>query len=308
MKKFIINSLLLLCLLLVVDRICGSLLNNFFYKQTHGDDAVSIELISKTKADVLMLGSSRASHHYITDSLEKHTGLSAYNGGRDNMGIHYIAAVLPIITQRYTPKCIILDIMPNSFLKGAQDTKKYLDIQSAAIMPFAKNYPSIFEQVSQYNATEKYKAQICSSYPYNSLIGGIFQNTYTNIGHKQIKGYEPLNDSIDVSNYTKPLMGEKNLANDIDTASVLLLEQCLKICQERNIKVVVVYSPFYFLRPAQPKMAEKLHSLCTLYNTQVIDYTTDTRFLNKPEYFYDELHLNHSGAMLLTQDVIKYIK
>src|ERR1044071_8501928 len=94
------RSLILLLILVVADRLIGAGLERMFYRQHHGDDAVTGYTLDSTKEDLLVFGSSRASHHYHTRLLERELGVSVYNCGRDEMGITYTTAVLPVIYKR----------------------------------------------------------------------------------------------------------------------------------------------------------------------------------------------------------------
>jgi hypothetical protein len=308
MKKFAIHISLLLLILIVLDRICGAVLENLFYKQTHGDEFVSIELLEHSKADVLLLGSSRASHHFISDSIEQQTGMTVYNGGRDNMGIHYINAVVPEILNRYTPKYIVIDLIPNNFCKGSQDVQGYFDIQSSALLPFANKHQPFYNCVQQYNSLEVYKAKYIKCYAYNSLIGSMIQNTFTKIGHTQIKGYEPLATGIDTTVYKKPFSNEFNLQPSLDSTSFQLFEQTIQACQAKGVKVIVCFSPFYFERPIRQNVQAFFQRLSTAYQFPILDYCTDSNYMHHSALFYDELHLNNHGAAMLSKSVGQYIK
>jgi hypothetical protein len=208
MYNFIKNIFILLAIIIVADRLSGMVLQKMFYAQTHGDDATSIATIEHPDADVLILGSSRASHHFISDTIESITGLKTFNGGRDNMGIHYVAGILPSIVQKHAPKYLILDIIPNNFCVGGQSTQQYFDVQTTTLLPFANKNKSIMDYVSYLNKTEAWKTKLCATYAYNSLVGAMVQNTYTHLGHIAIKGYEPIYTNIDTNIYKKALFNE----------------------------------------------------------------------------------------------------
>jgi hypothetical protein len=303
MIRFAKNIFLFLFIIFILDNFFGLVLKKMFYSQSHGDDAVSIELLSKTITDILILGSSRASHHFISDSIQAYTKYTTFNGGRDNCGIHYIESVLPIITNRYSPKCVIIDLMPNNFLCGGQDYQKYFDIQSTILLPFANKYPSIYKDVISYNYSEVIKAKISDSYAYNSLIGSIVQNTYTHLGHIQIKGYEPLYDSIHKKTYPIALSNEDNLNDILDSNALRSLQKSLICLRKKGIKVIITFSPFYFSRPIKPIVFNAIVDICDRNNCKIINFNDDKRFFKNADYFYDELHCNHTGAKVLSKDV-----
>ncbi len=304
MAKFFKNIIILLVALIAIDRIGGYFLQKIFYKQYHGDDYVTIKSVTNT-ADVLIFGSSRASHHYISDTIEKYTGLTTFNGGRDNMGIHYVAAILPAVIASHCPKQIILDLIPNNFCIGGQSSTKYFDIHTNTLLPFATKYPTILQYVEKLNSIEALKSKLCASYAYNSLLGNMFQNSYTNLGHKEIKGYEPIYNAIDTATYNKPLFNEDELKQEPDTAAINELANILALCKTNNIKTTIVLSPFYYPRVVRPIIKQALLQLQLQYGFALKDYSLDESLVGQPTLFYDELHLNNTGAALLTKKVLE---
>jgi hypothetical protein len=303
MKLFFKNILILLAIIIVCDRLSAFVLQKMFYAQTHGDDATSIATIQNPNADVLILGSSRASHHFISDTIQKISGLKTFNGGRDNMGIHYVAAILPSIVQKHAPKYLILDLIPNNFCKGGQSSQQYFDIHTTTLLPFANKNKSIMQYIASLNNTEALKAKLCATYAYNSLIGAIVQNTYTHLGHISIKGYEPIYTHIDTTSFKKPLFNEDALENTLDTSAFNNLKVVLDICKTNNIKVLITFSPFYFARPVKPIIVAAFENLKLKYNFKLLDYNKDVRFLKNPILFYDEMHLNDEGAKIISKEV-----
>ena len=91
---FVKKLLVLVLILFATDRLIGMLLEKTFYQQKRGDAQNTIHLVEEANEDLIIMGSSRASHHYRSDILEKETGLTTFNGGRDEMVITYIYATL----------------------------------------------------------------------------------------------------------------------------------------------------------------------------------------------------------------------
>jgi hypothetical protein len=143
---FIKKSFLLLAILIVIDRVLPLIFDQLFYKQWHGDESVTIDILKPSnKADVVIFGSSRASHHYISDSISNYTNLKVFNAGRDAMGIHYTHGIIKTMLQTQQPKIVIIDIIPNNFLFGGQSSEAYLDKNASALLPFANKYPIVLQ-------------------------------------------------------------------------------------------------------------------------------------------------------------------
>src|SRR5690606_35643039 len=112
LSGLIIKTALLAVVLILSDRIIGLGLEHLFYRQTHGDDYTTLYALEKAKDDILVFGTSRASHHYNAKIIEEETGMACFNAGRDEMEIPYTEALLKAIVARHRPKMVILDIGP----------------------------------------------------------------------------------------------------------------------------------------------------------------------------------------------------
>ncbi len=307
MLKLFKHIVLLLIILVVADRIIGSVLEHFLYKQHHGDDYITIQTLDSTTADIIILGSSRASHHYISDSIEQYTGLKTFNGGRDNMGIHYTKAIIAELLKRHRPKYIILDIIPYAYINDNQHNKKYFDVQTSVLLPFANQHKGLYADISAISQEEVWKSKLIKSYAYNSLAGSIFQNTYTHMGHAQIKGYEPLSGKIDTANYHQQLFTFTPVEKGLDTNSFTLLKQSLQLCNEHGVKAVICFSPFYYQYQPEKILVDEFMKIASSYNCSVLNFSADSTFVKNPDLFYDELHLNNEGAGIFSKKIAEEI-
>ncbi|MBS1644677.1 MAG: hypothetical protein JST36_06520 [Bacteroidetes bacterium] len=294
------RALLLFAILFALDRLIGAGLEQSFFKQNHGDDPVSLYTLDSTQEDLLIFGSSRASHHYDSRLLAQLMNLSVYNCGRDEMGLSYAAAVVPIVLQRYTPKYIILELLPIELAaRGKALSEQHI---SAVLLPFAPRFPALWPTVALVGKDQIYKAAISKIYPYNSLIGGIFQNTYTSFGHHTDRGYEPLFKTIDTQVYKKSIWESFDKSTIPDAALEARLADLLDAISRKGIKVFVVCSPFYFPHSTSGNESyEKLKAITERHGAHFMDFTADKRFLGQPQLFNDDVHLNDSGARMYSR-------
>ena len=70
--------------------------------------------IEKVDADVVVIGSSKASHHYVPQMLEDSLGMTAYNCGQDGCFFLYQNCIINMLLDRRVPKKIIWDVQPES--------------------------------------------------------------------------------------------------------------------------------------------------------------------------------------------------
>ena len=137
-KYFFSKLIILFLFLFVSDFLIGNLLSYYYFNQKRGADYLTTYSIDSTKADVLIFGSSRASHHYRPPIFENHLNLTCYNVGRDGSFLFYQYAVLKAVIKRYSPKIIILDFNDGEFSK---DESNYDRI--SALLPYYKTHPEM---------------------------------------------------------------------------------------------------------------------------------------------------------------------
>jgi hypothetical protein len=292
---------------MAADRVVGAWLEGQFYKQQHGDDIVTRYVLDSAREDLLIFGSSRASHHYKTRQAESDLGISVYNGGRDNMGITYTASVLPYVYQRHAPRYIIVDVLPAELCGYGRSTADQRI--STVLLPYANRHQDLWPTVGLAGKLEVVKAAVSKIYPYNSLLGTIIQNTYTSFGHTTDKGYEPLTGSIDPTHYKTPAFDDYAKQKGIDTSLLGRLRQIVVLAKEHNTVPIIVISPFYFKQNVGDNESYfMLHRLSKEWGYTLYDFTFDPRFLKHPELFYDELHLNDAGATLFTQIITEALR
>lgn len=301
------QALILLLILVMADRAIGAWLEHMFYKQKHGDEIVTRYTLDSTKEDVLIFGSSRASHHYNSVLLDSLLGMSVYNCGRDEMGVTYTAAMVPIIYKRYTPKCIIIDLQPTELSGVGRD----VEIQriSTRLIPYANRHPDLWQTVAYAGKIEVYKAAISKIYPYNSLIGAIIQNTYTNLAHATIRGYEPLQGKIDSVHYQPTHWVDIKELRGVDSTLAKRFTSLLDNAAAHGTKVFVVISPFYYPLATEGNESYKaLPELSATHGAFFLDWSRDPRFLKHPDLFYDDVHLNDKGARLYSSIIADTLK
>ena len=125
MKKFILHILLFFGIVTVVDVTAG-----FAFKHLQsiagGGTGAEYYVCKEGSEDVLVMGSSRASHHYVSRILADSLGMTCYNGGQDGNGIVMQYGRWKMISKRHVPKVLIYDIEP-AFDLSVDDNSRYID-------------------------------------------------------------------------------------------------------------------------------------------------------------------------------------
>lgn len=300
--KLILRVLVLLVVLVIADRIIGYGLEYLFYQQKRGDDYTTLYALEEAKDDVLIFGTSRASHHYNAKIFTEETGLSCFNAGRDEMEIPYTKAMLDVILKRYQPKVILLDIGP---IELGGDKHILYERIATVLMPFANKHPELDSAIAKAGELEVLKTKVSKIYAYNSKLGSAIQNSYTNLGHTSEMGYEPLYNTIDTAVYKESIWDDINEDKGINDDYEQTLINIIERTKAYNVQLVLAISPFYFKNDFSSNSSyNKIKNIAADYNITLLDYTNHPEYTGRPDLFNDDVHLNDKGAKQYTQNVV----
>lgn len=297
---FFLKLLLLLIITIILDQIIGNTLRYFYFKQLAGSLYRTTYSIDSTNDEILIFGSSRANHHYVPEIFENKLKMSFYNTGRDGNFILYNYAIFNAILKRYTPKIIILDLLPEE-LNYSQESYDRLE----SLLPYYKHHPEIRNVVKLRSPYEKIKL-LSSIYPFNSkLLTIAIGNLKLNKSRKSDnKGYIPL-----VGKMKEPYFNHQNKSvSYLDVKKIQILESFSKLCYHKNIKLFVCFSPMY-IKIDKSQNDLLIDELANKNHFKYFDFSNDSLFINNPDVFKDINHLNKNGAIQyssLVADTLKY--
>jgi len=290
---------LFVLIIFVFDQLIGRTLKHFYFTSTTGVNYQTTYSMDSTKADIIILGSSRASHHYIPKLIEDRLGMSCFNTGRDGNFLLYNYGVFNAIIKRYTPKIIILDINPEEmiFRQSSYDGL-------ATLLPYYKENPEIDKVIALKSDFERVKLLSCI-YPYNSSLLNLALGNFSKkaLMIDTLKGYLPLYGSnIAKANDQK----KKEIITVIDHNKTDALTQLCLQCKKLGIKLFVVSSPRY-ASTDQSEVLKIIKKITEDNHAEFLDYQNDSIFINNPSYFKDAAHLNNNGASIFTNMIIKQL-
>lgn len=295
LKKFSV----FIVLIFLLDFAIGFFLRKIYFSQKSGWDYRTTYVMNEVKSDVLILGSSRAAHHYNPSIIEDSLSLSAYNGGRDGCTVFYHYALLKSVLKRYRPKVVVLDLMPLEF---EQDQNAYDRI--SILLPYYDSHPEIRPVCLLRGKFERYKL-LSKMYPYNSKLFSSITTLFNlkrNVNESQLKGYLELNNIYDgTANPTRIY------PNNIDTAKVTYFKNFINTCQSSHVKIIVCVSPLFVKMHNNSKSIEIAKNFCNDTQTPFFDYTAASGF-DDLKLFSDYNHMNGTGASKFTAAFISNIK
>lgn len=280
----------------------GKLLEHLYFSHTSGILGQLRINIENTKEDILIFGSSRASHHYNSLTLASETHLSTYNLGQDGQGMYMNYALLKIILERYQPKMIILDLNLNEF---TSEKKRYDRV--SRLLPYYKRYDAVKEVVELRSDFEKLK-MLSFIYPYNSmLLKLLFGRTETQT--LSYNGYIPLTESKNPKPETpNPKPETRNPKQQTDHSILNYSVKFLNLIKERNIKCYVFTSPHFTNEKIFSRSVSMIDSICDSMGIKYIDLSFTKGISDNSEYFRDVHHLNSKGAEVYTKMIAGMIR
>lgn len=296
MKKFILKVLLFFACVVVMDFAFGQF---FSYLRTHakGGSTGNCEYIAnQCKDDIIIVGSSRATHHYDPHIIENSLGVTCYNCGEEGNGVVLAYGRLRMLTSRYKPKLVLYELTPR-FDYGTNDpNNKYLGYIRAyydkdgirdVFNDFDDDLSFLKMQSNMYQNT-------------NRLLPNLVDMIITRDNQK---GFEPLFGKLDTLDVIHS-NGNKDANIKVDSKKLSYIEKIICLCQNKDIPVVFMISPCF--GPYDDiSYYEPAIKLCKKYNVPYYDFLHYNKLSENVAFFQDDSHLNNEGALLYTQMVVK---
>jgi hypothetical protein len=290
-----IKIFVLMIIIVIIDIPFGFVMDKWYAVQGRG----LLYGIDKSNEDILILGSSRARHHYISSIFEDSLKMTCYNLGTGGQNMYYHYILLKSSLSRYTPKLIIIEI-DNNFRSVEQNK---IDIKALRVFnPIYFSSPQVQEFVDLASNVEKIKL-LSSLYRYNWEFAICIK--YFLFHHNKFpgqKGYEPLTGIWDkkIEKHIYPK------SSQIDENKISYLEKCIELCKNKGVKIVLSYSPYFGIHNSND--FKKIEEIAMKNDVVFLNFAQDTCFLQNRNYFKDQFHLNHQGAIEFTNVFVKTLK
>jgi len=237
MKQFIIKLTLFLVILAAIDFSFGQLFTYLQNRAPYGNWQRFRYINNEMTDDIIIMGSSRASHHYVPQMIEDSLDVSCYNCGVDGNGILMFLANYRMFSERYQPKVIVYDL--SGFDVNPDDHSTYL----GWLKPYY-NRNGVAEIIDDIDPLEKYKLQ-SHLYQWNFkfiqlLTDNVAQFVHTEKGYKPLSGtmnYEPGKDN---NQHTS-----KESKYEYDDLKIRYLKEIILSCKRNGTQLILALSPFY---------------------------------------------------------------
>ena len=301
MKRFITIVFTALAAVVVLDWAIGKAMDAMLPQiSNQGDTGKTYFALNEVNTPVVIVGSSRAAHHFVTQMVEDSLGMPAYNVGRDGCFFSYNCCVINSILDRYSPSLIIWETSKDDLFGGGSDPLENL------YPYYHKNRWVTATIKSELPWTERVRLS-SKVYRYNSVIHRVVMRY---MGRASFvdgteKGYLPLPPK----RLLEPLelSSESWEPEEVDEAKVERFRSILCRAQDKGVKMIVVDSPKFIESSGPCASADIMRRLCEEYKMKFFDNTQMRYFLERPELFNDATHLNDDGAKAYTEMFLEEI-
>lgn len=296
MRKFVVKISLLFVIIFFFDQVADLYFHNLLCNITTGNLGKDNYICYHCSEDILIFGSSRAEFHYnakmIEDSLEE----TVYNCGLGGCGIIQSYGRLLMLTERYHPKLIIIEITPEFDL--IENKNDFQDLKMLK-RHYDKIYiKDIFEKVDW---TEKFK-MFSNLYRYNSNIIHnpirLVKPIPFNKNAIGIQGFRVIHEEFD---RMKVVEKKEKEEYEIDEMKQFYLKEFVEKAKEFS-QIVFVVSPYWQGRSFE--IFSSARHLADSLNVPFLDHSNDSKYIHNDLFFKDGIHLNYKGADEFTKDII----
>ncbi|WP_121357542.1 SGNH/GDSL hydrolase family protein [Flavisolibacter nicotianae] len=296
MKKNLVRLLIFLGIVLALDKVIGVVCQKLYVRSNEYTVRKLRYTLDSTRQEILVLGSSRAEHHFIPNIISQSTGMTTYNCGFAGEGFLFSLIQLNETLKRYTPRFVVIEASPSTLsLPNPEESLKLL-------LPYYKRDSLIYNALTGNGYFEHLKFA-SSIYPYNSTIASLISGNLKR-GSDTLNGFKPLDGTIDTSGVAARM--NATFVNPYPPEKFVTLKEIISTCRQRNIPVAVVNSPVYLTNTVHDQVSNQIKAICAQYpNAVYLDYSKLDSLYVQGQYFKDYSHLNSAGAAIFTRALSK---
>ena len=295
MRKYrvlIIRLILFVVCFVIVDFFIGYVMSSLREKGIKKNpQAIALKeayCIEGVKSDIVIIGSSSASHHYISKMLQDSLKMSVYNCAQDGSFFLSQNILINMMLERYSPKVILWEIGETALSNA---TNGNLDYQS--IDAFYPYYDNVYvRKIVQ--SKDKYQTirMLSHAYRYNSDLLTYCNLCFANRNDKNL-GYVPIKVGT-----VFPSKGNEDCVAKIDEAKVEMFTNTINKCRSCGTQVVLTSSP-RFKEKSSLEVCDSYKYLCDMihdFRIPYLNYYSCPPFDSDSTFFKDVNHMNEKGA------------
>lgn len=304
MKLFLRYISIVILALIVCD-----ILITFVVEKIEGNRfSPTIYSVYYTSPQIAIMGSSRASHHYIPQILTDSLQLTAqnYGVGAKNIYIHYLLLQMLLEKAQQKPKIIILELSDIDLY----DIPQWNEETTTIAYPYYHKEKCVRQLLDQLlDPKEACLINISGLYRHNSNYILYLKQKITQTEIVANHGYVPLYGQWN-HNINQTINQTNNPQNQqtIHPLKKTYINKYVQTCKKNGIKLFFAVSPYYKKTNGKQAWITELEQIAQNNDITFLHHENDSLFLQHREWFKDPLHLNDKGAHIYTKTVCSEIK
>lgn len=297
MRAFLCSLVIFLSSLYLIDRGYGLCCDWLNVHPRRGETYYRDYIVNRSTDDVVMFGSSRMVHHYVSDIIADSLNTSVWNAGVDGMGIIMNYGYLELMLRHHRPHLILYDLSPYDFLIGDNIT------QLKNLRPYSDD--QVIKAIIK--TVDKQELLKLNSYlfRYNSSFLPLLRDFIKDGGKGAFNGYAPLTGKMSAAVYSDS-KDRQNQYHEIDSIKVAFLEHFIERCRQEDISLLFLNSPEFCSEPSS--LSIQFGEFVRERNLPFLNYSYTEGISNNPDLFQDKEHLNHEGAVLFSKVLSKQLR
>jgi len=291
MKKFFLYATILVVLLVVADYGVGRLFVGLdkilFSYPIDYHNSYEKTMGGGNSEDMIIIGHSRARHHYIPVQIQDSLGISVVNAAKDGTGFLTQAILINGMVKNKAPKYIVWETRPEIFHKAsAREIDRLTDL-----FPFYDTDSLSRRYVQMRSPYEKYK-MLSYAYRNNGRLWGQLEMLLKGKSDNGRKGFAPAKASM-----KHPELKNYDYEDAYDpTREVLFVEVATNV-QKAGTKLIMAISPQYETSNAYELYETKrFFAVADSLGVPVLDFFYHPDFLRDSTLFKDHTHMNMEGV------------
>jgi hypothetical protein len=286
----------------VLDWLSYAALTAAFRRTTTGESFGGyVNAARQAKADVVVLGSSRAQCHFNPVVLETYLpGMTVYNAGSNGQGLPYVRGVEDLLLATYRPKLFIINVDATS-LAARLDNPDFTRL--TRLSTFIDESAVVRDLIWSRSRWERLK-YLCRTFRFNGKALAILASQRA--ADSTVQGFTPLRSVMKAEDVRDPFVYENVTQTTGDPRLVDLLRDTIRVGRAARVAIVVVNTPRWSkdLRsdPRLVNLFTLLESVVReeggIYVSLSLENTTELR---DPSLYQDASHLNAKGADVVSR-------
>ena len=302
-KKLLRIVLLVVVLVMVLDVGFGRCMSWYMtHKDIPGDYKKINYMLKGVDAQILFLGASVCMNSFKTEMLEKELGKSVFNGGLNDQRLEFFDVMCDAIWKHSSPELLILVLRQNDLIVHGNGRLKMMNIYyhlGNTKLDDYLNGGSLKQKILLNSALYRF-----NTYWWRILLYHF--RSFDELAHGGFVG-KPV-PRILPQCMTKTLESEEIIT--INPHKLHCLENILATCRRTGTRLWIVSPPEYYRYDGESESVALsfIRDFCDQNSIPFFDDSQHPDFMDHPEYFYDNNHLNVNGAEIYTQFFLKRLK